>query len=289
MSVSHPDLLLSGLLFCSLALGSGTPVQLGGLLLVFAIGFAVLFTLGHSRAFTRFTAFERPTVFVAVGSLEAKAQGSACGCYRGAMKELWFWRVATAIACIGWGLTWWTADADPVALKVESSAEELQAEPSRVKDRRLGRGKIFRQLGSGSSGGKPVVVPLEPVPGVQVSEESMELARQELATDRQQRFIARMEERHTASLESLDDFSEQHGLSDDEIVGVEEAIDLRFVAMGEAYEGEGMEPDARREHMKAVADAFEMHVVGALGEEVGALYLEQVQRPSWGRIGRDKD
>lgn len=205
------------------------------------------------------------------------------------MKQLWFWRVATAIACIGWGLTWWTADADPVALAVESSAENGQAEPGRVKGRRLGKGKVFQKLGARPLREEPVVAPVEPVPGGQVSEESMNLARQELATERQRRFIARMEERHTASLESLDDFSEQHGLSDDEVAGVEEAIDLRFDAMGEAYEGEGMEPDARREHMKAVVDAFEMQVVGALGEEVGALYLEQVQRPSWGRIGRGQD
>lgn len=210
-------------------------------------------------------------------------------CYRCAMKELWFWRVATAVACIGWGLTWWAADADPVPLEVESVAEPVQAKPSRGKGPFLGRGKSPRQMGVGPMRGKSGSLPVVTDPTVEVSEESMELARQEIAADRQQRFLARMEERRSVSLDSLETFAEEHQLSEDEVAGVEEAVELRFEAMGEAFEGEGMEPDARREHMKAVADAFEMQVVGALGEEMGGLYLEQVQRPSWGRIGQDED
>ena len=129
----------------------------------------------------------------------------------------------------------------------------------------------------------------EGAPKVQVSEESLALAREELAKERQQNFLARMEERHGAALDSLDAFSAQHELSEEEVSGVEQAIDLRFEAMGEAFEGEGMEPDARRDHMKAVADAFEMQVVGVLGEDLAALYLEQIQRPSWGRVGNEPD
>jgi hypothetical protein len=203
------------------------------------------------------------------------------------MKQLWFWRVATGIACIGWALTWWGADADPVPLEVETVAEATQAKPSRGKGLGLGGGRSPRKMGSGPMRGKAASVPVVTDPAVEVSEESMELARQELATERQQRFIVRMEERRSASLDSLDGFAEEQQLSEEQVAGVEEAIELRFEAMGEAFEGEGMEPDARREHMKAVADAFEMQVVGTLGEELGVLFLEQVQRPSWGRIGKE--
>lgn len=218
------------------------------------------------------------------------------------MKELWFWRVATAIACIGWGVTWWTADSEPVPESVSLSEEAEQAGPNAEFGSRLGRGKatgLGPRLGPRSGRGKAGSGRLSPqgddaeraedAPPVQVSEESLELARQELAQEREQRFLARMEERHTGSLESLDVFAEENELSEEDVAGVEEAIDLRFEAMGEAFAGEGMEPDARREHMRAVADAFEMQVVGVLGEELGAAYLEQVQRPSWGRIGQDAE
>lgn len=218
------------------------------------------------------------------------------------MKELWFWRVATAIACIGWGVTWWTADSAPGPKSHALSAEGPQSGQGQEEGARMGRGKgLQKGLGMGPRGGRGGAGSAgfgpqegsadraEDAPPVQVSEESLELARQELAQEREERFLARMEERHAGSMESLDAFAEENELSEEEVTGVEEAIDLRFEAMGEAFAGEGMEPDARREHMRAVADAFEMQVVGVLGEELGAAYLEQVQRPSWGRIGQDPE
>lgn len=122
-------------------------------------------------------------------------------------------------------------------------------------------------------------------PAVEVSEASMELAREELQAEREQAFLARMEDRRSAALDGLDAFAESQELSEEEVVAVEEAIEARFEAMGEAFAGEGMEGEARREHMRAVADAFEIQIIGALGEETGVLYLEQTQRPRFGQLG----
>lgn len=137
---------------------------------------------------------------------------------------------------------------------------------------------------SGLEEGEPAAVDGR-VPAVEVSEEALELARQELREERELAFQSRMEDRRSAALDGLDAFAEAEALSEEEVLAVEEAIETRFEAMGEAFAGEGMEGEARREHMRAVADAFEMQIIGALGEETGALYLEQTQGPRFGRVG----
>lgn len=215
------------------------------------------------------------------------------------MRELWFWRAATAVACLGWALTWWSAEPE-AELGAELSEQSAESVASRGEagpewrqvagGRGLGRGELRGEVPHvpGSEGLSQGDAPedLGQPPAVEVSEASLELARRELMAERDQRFIARMEERHRSALDTLDSFAEEQGLSEDEVAGLEEAIELRFEAMGEIFSGdEEMEPDARREHMRAVADAFEMQVVGALGEELGAIYLDQQQRPLWGQVG----
>jgi hypothetical protein len=197
------------------------------------------------------------------------------------MRELWVWRTLTLAAAIGWGATTWVLwpEEPPGPTEVTSTAEARPEHPER-------RRRVFEPDSRGPVGRKrgPPAVPMAPAvaPVGEVSEEALEIAREQVREEWRARREAGAEERLDRALEDIATFVKEHELDEDTHVALEAAVTDMHTRMRDLFASRSDNDDEathenRREQFRASVEKMEADAAAVLPEDLMDPFLEQVR------------